>query len=264
MKKLFFIVLMSQVLLAKILVQGAMTSETNVLIDALKDKKEIKIGSYLFYTGKIGSSEVIVSRTLVGMVNAASATTIGILNFKPDIIINQGTAGAHNQKLNTGDIVIGEKIYNAGSYYTEQTDSKKVTYKTRKQMLSPTTLLTKDNEDDAYKYFTSDEKLVKDVLEYSRATKFKVISGVIATADAYNRETEVIKHIRSVYNSDAEEMESSSVAQVAKAFNIPYLAIRIISNVEPKKQSFDVNTTVACQEFVINFIKYLDNVKYLK
>lgn len=51
------------------------------------------------------------------MTNAAATTSIGILKYKPTIIINQGTAGAHDLGLKVGDIVLASKIYKVGSYY---------------------------------------------------------------------------------------------------------------------------------------------------
>ena len=39
----------------------------------------------------------------------------GITNFNPDMVINQGIAGAHRKDLHVGDIVIGEKCCNINS-----------------------------------------------------------------------------------------------------------------------------------------------------
>ena len=46
-----------------------------------------------FYKGTINDYPVVVSVTEIGMTNAAVATTLGIENFNPIAIINQGTAG---------------------------------------------------------------------------------------------------------------------------------------------------------------------------
>lgn len=274
MKKLFFIICLTQILFANVLIQGALTEETDVLINSLENKKEERIGSYIFYTGKIHGKDIVISRTLVGITNAAAATSIGILKYKPKIIINQGTAGAHDLDLKVGDIVLASKIYNAGSYYTEYSNKeinpyKRIPMKSPLTLLAPKTMQNSINYDKEpwqensakevkVSYFTSDENLLEKAYNFAKTTNFKAIKGVIATADAYNKETKMIELLRKTYNSSAEEMESVAVAQVAKAFDIPFIGIRIISNVEPRQESFDEKTATKCQEFVIDFLKELE------
>ena len=85
-----------------ILIQGAMDIEVNSIIDSLKDKNLKKISDYEFYEGTINNTNIVVSKTLIGTINSTIATTLGILNFKPDIVINQGIAGAHKDYVHTG------------------------------------------------------------------------------------------------------------------------------------------------------------------
>lgn len=99
-----------------ILIQGAMDIEVQYIIDLLKDKKLIQIAEYEFYEGTINNIKIVVSKTLVGTINATIATSIGIEKFNPDIVINQGIAGAHKENLHIGDIVIGEKCCNINSF----------------------------------------------------------------------------------------------------------------------------------------------------
>lgn len=99
-----------------VLIQGAMDIEVQYSIDLLKDKRLVQIAEYEFYEGTINNIKIVVSKTLVGTINAAIATTIGIENFNPYIVINQGIAGAHKEDLHVGDIVIGEECCNINSY----------------------------------------------------------------------------------------------------------------------------------------------------
>src|SRR5690242_6616584 len=86
-----------------VLVQAAIEPELKPLLAALEEAKEVRIGSWTFWTGrmtgKTGMKTVVVSRTEVGPINAAAATALGIQAFQPGIIINQGTAGASNPGL---------------------------------------------------------------------------------------------------------------------------------------------------------------------
>lgn len=93
-----------------ILIQGAMDIEIEYFIDKLEKKEKQTIAGYEFYTGYIHTSKIIISKTLVGVVNSTTATTIAIMTFRPDIVINQGIAGAHKSNIHIGDIVIGENV----------------------------------------------------------------------------------------------------------------------------------------------------------
>ena len=80
--------------------------------------------------GVLENYPVIISRTEVGLANAAASTTLAIEHFKPGYIINQGTSGGHDPALVRGDIVIGESSFNMGSY--------KMDYAAKGQGIEPT------------------------------------------------------------------------------------------------------------------------------
>ena len=90
------------------LIQGALDIEINYFLSKMKKIENKTIAGYEFHKGFINDIEVIISKTLVGVINSSTATTIGIINFKPDIIINQGIAGAYRENLHIGDVIIGE------------------------------------------------------------------------------------------------------------------------------------------------------------
>ncbi len=113
-----------------ILVQGAMDMETNVLIEALDNAKEVTRGSWTFWEGEIKGYPVVVSRTEIGLANAAASTTLGIELYNPKAIINQGTSGGHDPDLQRGDIVVGKESFNMGAY--------KVAFKEKGEGIHPT------------------------------------------------------------------------------------------------------------------------------
>ena len=66
-----------------ILIQGAMDIEVEYFISRLEKKEKHIIAEYEFYTGYIHAQKIIISKTLVGVINATTATTIGIIAFHP-------------------------------------------------------------------------------------------------------------------------------------------------------------------------------------
>ena len=241
-----------------ILVQGAMDIETEYLIKALSNPVKEQIASWTFWKGEIGNKTVIVSRTEIGITNASAATTIGIMKYSPNLIINQGTSGGHDPKLHAGDIVLAEKVINIGAVRTERkeygipADDKDGIFFEDVQRIRD----SKGNTVD-YPYFSSEKKII-DIAKKIDYKNGKIVVGTIGTADQWNRELERIKFIHERYNTSAEEMETVAAAQVAKAFNIPFMGIRILSNTDIHNEDFNPQTAIWCQEYTIELIKKLD------
>lgn len=241
-----------------ILVQGAMDIETEYLIKALSNPVKKQIASWTFWKGEIGNKTVIVSRTEIGITNASAATTIGIMKYSPNLIINQGTSGGHDPKLHAGDIVLAEKIINIGAVRTERkeygipADDKDGIFFEDVQRIRD----SKGNTVD-YPYFSSEKKII-DIAKKIDYKNGKIVVGTIGTADQWNRELERIKFIHERYNTSAEEMETVAAAQVAKAFNIPFMGIRILSNTDIHNEDFNPQTAIWCQEYTVELIKKLD------
>ena len=239
-----------------IIVQGAMNSEINILIKALENPSEISINGWTFWKGTIKGYTVIVSRTLKGITNAAVATTLGIERFYPKIIINQGTSGSHDPDLNLFDIVLGEKTINYSTFKTKHREFGQGVELYDWELL-PVQLRIADKYEN-FTFFASNSKLIglAKNISYSRGG---VKIGVIATHNQWNRELDFIKMLRERYGTSVEEMESASVAQVAKAYNIPFLAIRIVSDSEYRHQDFEKSSGQYCQEYTLNVIKAIIN-----
>lgn len=100
-----------------------------------------------------------------------------------------------------------------------------------------------------------DEKL----LSMAEQVKYdgNVVRGTHSTADAWNKELDLINFYHETYGSDGEEIESFAVAQVCKNFDVPCLSIRIISNSELyPDEIFDTTYAQYCQQFTLDFVEY--------
>ena len=239
-----------------ILIQGAMDIETTTLIKALNNKSQTTIGSWTFWQGTINDYPVVISRTEVGIANAAAATTLAIEHFKPALIINQGTAGGHDPKLKRGDIVIGKTSFNMGAYKSDFTEKGKGIDPTKWKNFSVTMRLREQGKLVEHNAFYADKGLLN--IAQSMASSYKkgkVVTGIIGTADEWNREIDRINWLHKTYNTSVEEMETSSAALVAEAYKIPFIGIRILSNTDLHHQDFDPQTTVDCQLFVLDYTK---------
>ena len=88
---------------------GAMEEEVAILKDKLTDMNEISVAHVKFYRGKLNSKEVVLTQSGIGKVNAIS-TTLLIEKFNPKLIINTGSAGALDESLSVGDMLISNDV----------------------------------------------------------------------------------------------------------------------------------------------------------
>lgn len=227
-----------------ILIQGAENSEINYLLQILKNKKEIDINSFKFWRGEIKNYPIIISRTKIGEINATIATAIGIINFMPQIIINQGTAGSHSENIHKGDIVVGEDYVCLTQF---QTRSRKIGEGTNVLEWEPRDF----SSDDEIISKKANIKLVKIVDNIKQTyTKGNVFFGTIGSGDIWNKEIDRIKFLHNKYGTLCEEMETAAVYHTANTFGVPCIGIRIISNNEILKEEYEAEIATNIQEFV--------------
>lgn len=241
-----------------ILVQGAMDMEVDYLVKSLSNPVKEQTASWTFWKGEIGDKIVVVSRTEIGITNAAASTAIGIEKYNPDLIINQGTAGGHDPELHAGDIVLADKIVNFGAVRTERKEEgKPVDDRDGIFFDVVQRLRDKDGNMQENQNFASDADILK-TAETVKYTKGKLVKGTIGTADQWNRELERIKFIHETFGTAAEEMETVAAAQVAKAYGIPFMGVRILSNTDVHNEDFNPETALWCQEYTVDLIKKID------
>ncbi|MEJ1972052.1 MAG: hypothetical protein WDM96_06135 [Lacunisphaera sp.] len=101
-----------------ILVQGAERKEVAEILEALQGAKKIELASFSFWTGTIGTQRIAVSLTGQSLINCTTATILGIEEFSPKLIVNQGTSGAQAPFLTLHDIIIGRRAIDYGNFTT--------------------------------------------------------------------------------------------------------------------------------------------------
>lgn len=89
---------------------GAMEEEVELLKNSMSSVEEIVIGGAKFYIGEIASKEVVLLESGIGKVNAALGTTLMADRFKPEVIINTGSAGGMAEGLAVGDVIISDRL----------------------------------------------------------------------------------------------------------------------------------------------------------
>jgi adenosylhomocysteine nucleosidase len=242
-----------------IVVQGAMDVEVQTLVAALDGARQEQFAGWTFWSGKVDGYPVVITKTRRGMSHASAATAIAVERFHPAAIINQGTAGGHQADLHVYDIVIGRESVNLGAFRTP--------FRARGQGSSPadwgpidlvqsdTSVMLQPNAPPIHR-FPADEGLLAAAMSVrDRYQKGRVVEGVIGSSDTWNSEIDRIQRFHEAFGTSVEEMETASAAQIAGAFHVPFLGIRIVSNNITNNGAYDSRTAAACQSYVLDVIR---------
>ena len=214
---------------------AAENEEIEAIKNTMKNVDEVKIYNLTFYRGIINNNNYIVVKCGVGKVNAARTAQILIDKFDVEYIINLGSAGAVNDKLNIGDIVIGQRLV--------QHDFDLTAFGREKGDIPETG-----------KIFKCDENLLKQC-EKIEIDNIKITVGTIASGDIFCTDIKMKEKIREKFNCDCVEMEGAAVAQVCYLNKIPFIVIRSISDIPNGKNEIDFNEYLKlasknCAEFI--------------
>jgi len=211
-------------------------------------KKEIKqINDLRFVVGKIAGEKCILVESGVGKVNAARTTQVMVDHFKLDYIFNLGSAGAINDNLKIGDIVIGKHVVqhdfditafgHSKGYITGVGDNVKC-----------------DNE-----LIQAFEKVIQGIPEKN----YQIKIGIVATGDIFCTDIAMKDKIRANFNADVVDMECGAIAQVAYLNNIPSIVVRSVSDTPNGENAatFDENLKLASKRCA-NILEEFLNVEF--
>ena len=87
----------------------AMQLEADGIIALCENSETYEKYSMKFTRGTLNGKDVVVVVCGEGKVNAAMCAATLINDFKPDLVINSGVAGAVSPLVSIGDIVVGSK-----------------------------------------------------------------------------------------------------------------------------------------------------------
>lgn len=226
-----------------ILIQGAMESEISYLIEYFKPTISEVFAGFEFLIADFKKTKIVISETKIGIINASIATTLGILKFKPDIVINQGCAGSAREELSVGDILIGSSSVYINDFRTNL----------KSKGEGSNSLEWIPNPKRSYKILATDW-----LLESAKEmTAERVYFGCLGSGDLFSREWDRIAHLREYFGHDSEDMETLASYKVCEEFNISHIGFRIISNNELLNVPRDKITYKTIQEFTIDFVNLL-------
>ena len=203
---------------------GAMEPEVAILKAKLINCETSSHAGYTFYQGQIDNNDVVIVQSGIGKVAAALATAILLDRFKPDYIVNTGSAGGFDASLKVGDIVVSSEV----RYH--DVDLTAFGYEIGQLPENPAAYIPHETLVTAAK---TGINALKDI---------KAITGLITTGDTFmTKDDDITKARKNFPTMAAVEMEGAAIAQTCHQFSVPFVIIRSLSDIAGKESptSFD-------------------------
>ena len=211
----------------KIGIVCAVDRELKPFLPCIQNCKATNKAMLTFYEGTINDMSIVALSSGVCKTNAAIAAQILIDTYRVDIVINAGTAGGMNNDLDVLDTVISTKV----AYHD-----------------IPENILEGSHPWLKSKYFKADETLIALSRKAVKHLHFinSVHYGMMVTGERFI-DGDGRDEIVSVYNPLSVDMETASIAHVCFANNIPFIAVRTVTDtaVNSGIDNYDKNCAAA-------------------
>ncbi|WP_152654706.1 5'-methylthioadenosine/S-adenosylhomocysteine nucleosidase [Oceanobacillus sp. CFH 90083] len=220
---------------------GAMDEEIELLKQKMIDVQEIEVANSYFYQGWLEGKKIVLLLSGIGKVNAAMSATILHEQFKPDTIINTGSAGGFAENLEVGDVVISTEVLH------HDVDATAFDYVYGQVPGMPAS-------------YPASPDLVKLAAEVVLESGIQAETGMIATGDSFMQRADQIAVVRERFPEMlALEMEAAAIAQVCYQYKTPFVIIRALSDIAGKESSvsFDAFLEKAAKNAANVIIKML-------
>ncbi len=191
---------------------GAMDLEIKNLRTKLTDAQVEKISGVEFVSGQLCGQDVVLAVCGVGKCFAALAAEAMILRYKPSVIINIGVAGTLIDRLNIGDMAIG----NFAVCHDMDTSP----------LGDPVGMISGIN----LVQIPLDAVLAAKLKEICREENINAVEGVIASGDQFICDPQKKRWIADTFFAIACEMEGQAIAQVSYVNGVPCAILRSISD----------------------------------
>jgi adenosylhomocysteine nucleosidase len=158
----------------------------------------------------IGSARLLIVRSGIGLVNAASAAVAALSQARPRAIVSTGSAGGLARGVEVGDVVVGDSYTYAGAdatafdYVRGQVPGMPVAYDADPDLLAAASQAQPPVGALRVGQMVSDDSFITDV-----------------------NVAEVRGHFPDALSTD---METTALAQVAHSYALPFLSVRGISD----------------------------------
>ena len=206
---------------------GAMSSEVDALLRETEDAREEFVSGSLFTLGRLAGREVVIVRSGIGKVAAATAAEAMILRYAPSLIVNTGVGGSLSADLSVTDIAIADRAVEHDMDTTALGD--------------PAGLLSGIN----VIYLPSDADAVEKMRLAAETLGYHAKVGTIASGDRFVASAAEKERIVSLFGAIACDMEGAAISHVAYLNGTPAVILRAVSDNADGSSHMDYPTFLA-------------------
>ena len=222
---------------------GAMVEEINPLLESLGEYKEYRYADNIYYEANHKGLELVIAYSKIGKVFSALTAATMIERFGAQKLLFSGVAGAINEQLKIGDLIVATKLC--------QHDLDIVAFGHPYGFVPEGKI-----------YIESDPKLIDIAQNVADELHINLHKGIIATGDQFVADPEKKEWIKKTFNADALEMEGASVAVVCDALNVDFFILRSISDAADMDAGFDFDkflesSAKVSADFILKMLDHL-------
>ncbi|EPC04521.1 5'-methylthioadenosine/S-adenosylhomocysteine nucleosidase [Litchfieldella anticariensis FP35 = DSM 16096] len=201
----------------KIGIIGAMAEEVALLASRLDGCQTRQHVGSTFHLGRLHGVDVVILQSGIGKVNAAVGTTLLLDMYHPEAVINTGSAGGFDDRLEVGDVVISTEVRH------HDVDAVAFGYEHGQVPRMPAA-------------YQPDPRLVNIARECIESMgELRVLEGLIATGDVFMADPDAVALARRRFPTMlAAEMEAAAIAQTCHLYGCPFVVIRALSDIAGK------------------------------
>jgi adenosylhomocysteine nucleosidase len=193
---------------------GAMNEEIERMKTEMQVNETYQYATVTFYEGILNEKKIILCKCGVGKVNAALTTQILIDQFAITHLLFTGVAGAIDESLDVGDLVISTSAM--------QHDIDVTALGFKKGQIP----YFEGSSD-----FQADEMLMSLAVKAAKeSTDRHIVQGRIVSGDQFVADAKYVQTLRRDFQAVCVEMEGAAVAQVAVMNDVPFVIIRSMSD----------------------------------
>ncbi|MDH4573345.1 5'-methylthioadenosine/S-adenosylhomocysteine nucleosidase [Salinicola acroporae] len=199
---------------------GAMEQEVALLASRLNNPRTERHPGGIFHCGERHGLQIVLLQSGIGKVNATVGATQLMTHYRPDAIINTGSAGGFGAAMEVGDVVISSEVRH------HDVDVTAFGYEMGQVPGMPAG-------------FSADPGLI----DTARACietlgALRVHEGLICTGDSFMADPAHVDAVRKHFPQIlAVEMEAAAIAQTCHLFGCPFVVIRALSDIAGKESS---------------------------
>lgn len=211
---------------------SAVPGESGRLFELMQSPISQEKGGRTYYKGQLNGIDTVLVSSRIGKVAAAATVTHLILEYKVDLIIFTGVAGAIDPCLNVGDVII------ANALIQHDMDARPFCPIYEIPLLKikscdPDLVLQKFAIKASEQFIDKDflKMIPAPILDEFHITQPKLMKGLIITGDqVISQESQKTALRERLPDALCVEMEGASVGQICYEYGIPFVVIRTISD----------------------------------